>query len=61
MPDLRVIPSVDHLMRSDAVRKLEASYGHALTLKELRAVISRLREQLLASEIKFDDLETATF
>ena len=61
MPDLRVIPSVDHLMRSDAVRKLEASYGHALTLQELRAVNSRLREQLLASEIKFDDLETATF
>ena len=61
MPDLRVIPSVDHLIRSDAVRKLEASYGHALTLQELRAVNSRLREQLLASEIKLDDLESATF
>ncbi|MFP6573218.1 MAG: L-seryl-tRNA(Sec) selenium transferase, partial [Vicinamibacterales bacterium] len=47
-------------MRSDAVRKLEASYGHTLTLQELRAVSSRLREQLLASEIKLDDLETTT-
>ena len=60
MPDLRVIPSVDHLMRSDAVHELEASYGRALTLRVLRNVSSQLREQLLASAIEPMDLETAT-
>ena len=60
MPDLRVIPSVDQLMRSDAVHELEASYGRALTLRVLRNVSSQLREQLLASAIEPMDLETAT-
>ena len=60
MPDLRVIPSVDHLRNSDAVQRLEASYGRLLTLKALRAVTAQVREQLLASEIEPLNLETAT-
>jgi len=60
MPDLRVIPSVDHLRNSDAVQRLEASYGPVSTLRALRAVTSQVREQLLTSEIEPLDLETAT-
>ena len=60
MPDLRVIPSVDHLRNSDAVQRLEASYGQVLTLRTLRAVTAQVRDQLLASEIEPLNLEAAT-
>jgi L-seryl-tRNA(Ser) seleniumtransferase len=51
MADFRVIPSIERLRQREAVRVLEAQYGHAALVDALRAEADALRERLTESEI----------
>jgi L-seryl-tRNA(Ser) seleniumtransferase len=50
MADFRVIPSIERLRQREAVRALEAKYGHAALVDALRAEADALRERLTESE-----------
>jgi len=51
LPDL---PSVDKLLRTDAVRALIAEHGHTLVVGEARALIELLRPQVAGGEVSID-------
>jgi L-seryl-tRNA(Ser) seleniumtransferase len=51
MADFRVIPSIERLRQREAVRVLEAQYGHAALVDALRAEADALRERLTEAEI----------
>ena len=48
MVDLRNIPSVDKLLRSDGISRLISAYGRPLTLEAVRASLEEIREATLA-------------
>ena len=51
MPQLRVIPSIEQLRQSDAMRALATRYGRGALVDALRAETSALRQQLGSGEI----------
>ena len=53
------LPSVDKLLRLDAVRTLEAEHGHTLVANEARALLDGLRARALAGQLDAGDVQPA--
>ncbi len=49
-PELRKLPSVDKLLKTDAVANLAAQYGRDLTLDRLRVTLDDARQAILSGE-----------
>jgi L-seryl-tRNA(Ser) seleniumtransferase len=60
VPDFRVIPSVEQLRQREALRALEARYGHAALVDALRAETAALRERLDTGAIAAVTADEAT-
>ena len=57
-PDLfRLLPSIDELLRDDAMRPVAQRFGHAATLEASRSFLDGLRKQISAGSL--DDTELA--
>jgi L-seryl-tRNA(Ser) seleniumtransferase len=56
----RLIPSVDQLLKRDAIRRLESSYGTSATREAVRDAADRLRAELLASTSHGASVSTET-
>ena len=57
-PDLfRLLPSIDELLRDDAMRPVAQRFGHAATLEASRSFFDGLRKQISAGSL--DDTELA--
>ncbi len=48
MTDLRALPSVDQLLKTQQAAELIAAYGRSLTLQAIRATLDEIRARLLA-------------
>jgi L-seryl-tRNA(Ser) seleniumtransferase len=59
MIDLRVIPAIEHLRQRDAMRALEARYGHAALVDALRAETAALRDRLASGDLAAITLDEA--
>jgi L-seryl-tRNA(Ser) seleniumtransferase len=55
----RRLPSVDELLRREAVVALVARFGHAATLKQARAVVERMRVEIASGETDEERLAAA--
>ncbi|MFZ0951308.1 MAG: hypothetical protein WAN17_03515, partial [Candidatus Sulfotelmatobacter sp.] len=55
----RKLPSVDDVMRVSAVCTLAASYGHDSAVDAVRAVLSRLRQEITSGLLDANALELA--
>jgi L-seryl-tRNA(Ser) seleniumtransferase len=53
------LPSIDRLLRRDAVAALLATHGHTLVAREARALLDGLRSRILAGELNGADVDPA--
>ena len=56
---LRVLPSVDEVLRNQSVRQLVQRFGHAATVDASRALIDDLRDKIAANSLDEGTIKTA--